>query len=170
MKRRDNRGFTLVEVLLSLFLVVLIAGVISLLNIYGIRSYRFGSEQADEQRGARLADTLVTHQLKYAVEAELFGAPDRIEPGGGSAYLYREGSSIKYQSGGESRVLFGEKDGRAYTLDFAAGPTLTIVIGRAGGGPVLEIAIELVNLPDGALADTRAPGDSMAGIRWKLAG
>lgn len=67
MKNKNHTGFTLIEVLLSLFLAAIIITVLSIIFNTGLRSYRQGKDLLDITRSAQLILGQMTRDLVGAM-------------------------------------------------------------------------------------------------------
>lgn len=76
----DEKGLTLVELLVAMALIgLLLAGVFHLL-IYGARVYQEGNEQVDLQREVRYAVDYITKEVRYARFIRVLQDPDTVDP------------------------------------------------------------------------------------------
>lgn len=66
-----NKGFTLIEVILTLAIVgIVIAGAFSMLS-FGNKAVSIGEKQYDVQNGVRVASDIITDELRFAKEIEI---------------------------------------------------------------------------------------------------
>lgn len=68
---RDECGFTLIETLLALVLLILVASAIYSLYFFGVSAWRKGIEQMDYQQNLRAAADLIDRELRFAGWVEI---------------------------------------------------------------------------------------------------
>jgi len=64
---KDKKGLTLIEVLLVILIAGLVFGVALSLQVFGLRSFSIGTNQAELQQQARLVDEVLRSELRNAV-------------------------------------------------------------------------------------------------------
>lgn len=67
----NQRGVTLVELLISLAILGMVFVGAQLLNSYGLFSFSKGKIQTDLQQQLRIADTFITNEVRHATEIEI---------------------------------------------------------------------------------------------------
>lgn len=119
LKKNNNKGITLVELIIVLSLIGIIFVLAFQLNIFAILGIRTGQERAQVQHNVRLASDYITKELRNAYTINILPSlPDPLDTG--RRYLYVEGNTIKhYQSGNITDIM------RDPPVDMV--PTLTFV-------------------------------------------
>lgn len=102
---RDQRGLTLVEVLIvSAVLVLVVAGVGSFFT-FGHKVFYTGSDQVDLHRSLRLVAERIARELRFAEKVTLLG--DSFDPGAADP----ENQSYIYYDAGSKTVMLLDSEG-----------------------------------------------------------
>ena len=65
-KINDQKGFTVVDVLITLVIAVIVFSLALSLQFFGVQSYNRGTSQAEVQQNARLIDEVIRKELRNA--------------------------------------------------------------------------------------------------------
>ncbi len=162
--RRDQRGFTLVEVIIvSAILLLVIAGVYSFFT-FGQRVFRSGSGQADLHASVRLAAEKISRELRFAGEVELL--EENWDPASAST---DEHSYIYYDSNNLCLMLLDSTGARAisspiisnviFSADPEEGKILLFTIQGEEGSAVfaLDSSVRPMNLSNNIAGAGNAP-------------
>jgi len=133
----DDRGFSLVEVMITITLVGLTMGAVYSLYVFGANSFTRGEEQVLLQRDVRRAAEIISDTIRYARSIEILeAAPDG--EGEDLALVYAEGNKIVRSEKGRQIVIAGQGEQAAeFNLVFKTNGTTDkkvdfIVTGSAG--------------------------------------
>ena len=94
-KSSCSRGFTLVEVLITVAILAVIMGVIGTLFVSGLKSFSLSQNNSGLQNDTRLSLEIIQNELRYAEkifivdEAEASGHPEE-----GYSYIYQDEEKI----------------------------------------------------------------------------
>lgn len=102
----QNEGFTIIELLITLAILVIVIAIGYTFNFYVIRSFDIASKQSSVQENVRLAKSIIENKVRYS-KMELLGAkPGTIDPG--YQVIYVEDGVIKYiDADGNTSDLIG---------------------------------------------------------------
>jgi len=144
---RDQRGFTLTELLVVTAVLAIVLGAVILIQQKGQEAYIMGSNRVETQQNARVALDLMTRELRSAT------AVTAIPSGTNMTFTDQNGASVQYQlasgnltrsTGGIATILIGGVQSLAFTY-FSAynGQTNTgTSTGTASAVKVIKIALE----------------------------
>jgi len=144
---RDQRGFTLTELLVVTAVLAIVLGAVILIQQKGQEAYIMGSNRVETQQNARVALDLMTRELRSAT------AVIAIPSGTNMTFTDQNGASVQYQlasgnltrsTGGIATILIGGVQSLAFTY-FSAynGQTNTgTSTGTASAVKVIKIALE----------------------------
>ena len=100
---KDNRGITLVELVIGMGLLSLVIAVAYSLYFFGTTSFQTGANRVDLQQNARLMADFITDEVRLAREVEILGAvPESLDPE--YHYIYLDGSAVKHSISGAAAV------------------------------------------------------------------
>ena len=113
---KEEKGLTLVEILVGLILLVMVLGLTYSFYFFGTRSFNVGESRTDVQQNVRFIADHLSKNLRFADSAEILG--DSITFDINYNYIYLDGTSIKYRLKGEttSSELFPDISGN---IDFS---------------------------------------------------
>ena len=119
----DDRGFSLVEVMITITLVGLTMGAVYSLYVFGANSFTRGEEQVLLQQDVRRAAEIISDTIRYARSIEILeAAPDG--EGEDLALIYAEGNKIVRSEKGRQIVIAGQGEQAAeFSLVFKASGT-----------------------------------------------
>ena len=163
MMRGDERGLTLVEVLVvSAALVFVLAGAYAF-SSFGQRLYRSGSGQAELHAALRLAAERITRELRFAGEVSLL--EEGWDPGTASletwSYIYYDddSKSLKLLDASGTKALSAEViSGITFSADPAGGPILLFTIhGESSTADYsLESSVQPLNVGESGIGGAAA--------------
>ena len=144
---RDQRGFTLTELLVVTAVLAVVLGAVILIQQKGQEAYIMGSNRVETQQNARVALDLMTRELRSAT------AITAIPSGTNMTFTDQNGASVQYQlasgnltrsTGGIATILIGGVQSLAFTYYSAYnGQTNTgTSTGTASAVKVIKIALE----------------------------
>ncbi|WP_229106464.1 PilW family protein [Paenibacillus sp. 1001270B_150601_E10] len=84
--RLDQRGFTIIELLASMTLLMIFLALAFMAYSFGIQSFQRADQQSELQDQVRLASQIITDKLRYADEVTLLSACP-ITPTNGFEYI-----------------------------------------------------------------------------------
>lgn len=87
-----NKGFTLVELIVSIAVGMLVISIIFSLVIYGINVFRWGEIQNNIQNELRLSSDVIRDNVRYANWIEIINKPETFEAS--KTYIYSENQSV----------------------------------------------------------------------------
>lgn len=125
-----EKGFTLMEVLAAVSVFALIMGSVFSLYIFGINTYKAGSNRVDLQQNIRLASDFITRELRYAhTFAQISEHEIRY-----SIYDSESTYTIKYKDGEIVQLIGGTEEKIAYAVE-------TLRFGWDGANAILNFSI-----------------------------
>ena len=144
---RDQRGFTLTELLVVTAVLAVVLGAVILIQQKGQEAYIMGSNRVETQQNARVALDLMTRELRSAT------AITAIPSGTNMTFTDQNGASVQYQlasgnltrsTGGIATILIGGVQSLAFTYYSAYnGQTNTgTTTGTASAVTVIKITLE----------------------------
>jgi prepilin-type N-terminal cleavage/methylation domain-containing protein len=137
-KSSCTRGFTLVEVLITVAILAVIMGVISTLFISGLKSFSLSQRNSDLQNDTRLSLEIIQNEIRYAEKIFIVdGAEAREHPEEGYSYIYLDEDKLKVmkfeslEEGYETMVLPGlyEKNQEVFEIIPHEVPAESLVLG-----------------------------------------
>lgn len=131
MMARDQTGFTLIEMILSLVLLGIVAITAGMLIYQGTRSYETLSDQKEVTQQATLALERVSRELRQI----------RCTPSGNTCAP--SATDVPVMTAAELRFLNGSYEGRGLRLD---ADTLKVRIGTGAGDPEYALASNITAL------------------------
>ncbi|SFF92922.1 prepilin-type N-terminal cleavage/methylation domain-containing protein [Desulfotomaculum arcticum] len=101
----QNKGFTIVELLIALALLVIVIALGYTFNFYVFRSFDIASKQSEVQQSVSLAKNIIENKVRYSQMDLLDELPEEIEPGYQAIYI--ESGVVKYidEDGNTSDLL-----------------------------------------------------------------
>jgi prepilin-type N-terminal cleavage/methylation domain-containing protein len=87
----DNRGLTLIEVVISISILTIVISIIFSFMDFSVRSFEAGVDQVDEQGALRITALKLTDELRNVFEIELKSNTQNITK---SSYIYLDGSTL----------------------------------------------------------------------------
>ena len=144
---RDQRGFTLTELLVVTAVLAIVLGAVILIQQKGQEAYIMGSNRVETQQNARVALDLMTRELRSATAVTAIPSSTSL------TFTDQTGASVQYQlssgnltrsTGGIATILIGGVQSLAFTY-FSAynGQTNTgTSTGTASAVKVIKIALE----------------------------
>ncbi|QNO16115.1 prepilin-type N-terminal cleavage/methylation domain-containing protein [Alkalicella caledoniensis] len=76
---RNDRGITLIEVIISMVIMSIVMALAFSLYFFGLRSFSTSTSQADIQQEVRLVDEIIKKQLRNALELTIDSGSDYHE-------------------------------------------------------------------------------------------
>jgi prepilin-type N-terminal cleavage/methylation domain-containing protein len=125
------KGFTLVEVILSMALLGLIVSLAFSLFFFGLNTFGLGEKQADVQFDVRMASQFISHEVRYAKEVEILNSLPATLDNSFYIYVKEESNGTKYIF---SKSLTEEKK-------FAVGNNTDIMFNSSSPGKTLYFNI-----------------------------
>lgn len=125
---KNNKGLTLVEVLVATALTVLVIAVIFSLYLFGNRSFAKSRNQYDIQSDVRLAMDAIVKELRFATSMEILNADkacDISEQEEGFNYIYIDDGKLLHSIYDE---VSGERKIVSYGSHFKAHPDMFVKI------------------------------------------
>ena len=98
----NNKGITLIELLIGISLLVIVISIAFLLYFFGITSFSLGTSRGDVQQNARMAADFITSEVRLAETVEILGSNDIEDLDGNFHYIFLENGSIIYKEKGET--------------------------------------------------------------------
>lgn len=159
MKPTHSRGFTLVEVLISIGVTGVVAAAVFLLLDSGISAHDRGAEMSSDLGGVSEAATLLRADLARSATIDHAG-PDSLQ------LTLPSGTGIRWvvRDGGDERWLYRSVDEGG---GWSESPMRPVAVLESDHG--LSAGIDFVDLPDGRLeAIVHSHGDRyrITGARW----
>lgn len=158
----QERGFTLVELLLSLALLGLVAAAIFTLYYSGVLAWQRSVERIDRQQNARAAMELIDRELRFADWIEIPREGEiryrlKDDFGHGKERFYR-----RFRLQGEQLLVEEIREGKTYACnvvalgvstiqfskDASGNISVTIDAGDAGAAVTLQSSVTPRNLPE----------------------
>ena len=110
----NKHGLTIVELLVTLFLLILVLTMSLSFYLFSTNSFTKGTSRADVQQNVRLASELITREIRYANSLEIIDNSS-FTPDIGYNYLYtNDGNLIHINAEGVVTKLFGEISSMVY--------------------------------------------------------
>lgn len=171
---RNQRGFSLAELLVVTAVLGLVLSAVILLQQKGQQLYTFGSNRVEAQQNARVALELITRELRSAQQIVTLGSASDV------TFLNQDGTQVQYQlsganlnriSGGTTTTIIGG----VVTLSMTYCATWNAVsnsctTAAANGAAVKVIRVQLVAKTEdtattGSLGDRRMTVESAVRLR-----
>ncbi|MDP2626210.1 MAG: prepilin-type N-terminal cleavage/methylation domain-containing protein [Candidatus Rokubacteria bacterium] len=170
---RDQRGFTLTELLVVTAVLAIVLGAVILIQQKGQEAYIMGSNRVETQQNARVALDLMTRELRSAT------AVTAIPSGTNMTFTDQNGTTVQYQlgsgnltrtTGGVATILIGGVQSLAFTYYSAYnGQTNTgTTTGTASAVKVIKLTLETGTeeaAGTGSFANQFAKMESMVRLR-----
>lgn len=178
------RGFTLVEVLITVAILAVIMGVIGTLFISGVKSYGVSQNNSGLQNDTRLSMEIIQNELRYAKKFILVTADEATKPElqeVGYSYIYLHGGKITIRrylgTPGQYKdmVLPGgyATDERVFSMKDSDPDEENVIIGIRLDGVLKETRyslhtdMKLVNIDRLAAGDSGAsPGETGLAVKY----
>lgn len=181
-KSSCSRGFTLVEVLITVAILAVIMGVIGTLFVSGLKSFSLSQSNSDLQNDTRLSLEIIQNELRYAEKIFIVdGAEASGHPEEGYSYIYLDEDKLtvmKFESleeGYETMVLPGlyEKNQEVFEIIPDEVPAESLVMGIALNAKLdensftLRTEMKMVNIDADAEEDFgQVPGTSGLAVKY----
>lgn len=124
----DNRGVSLVELLIAVSLLAIVLGVGYNFFFFGAQAFKTGERQSNTQQAVRLAADFISNEIRYASSLDIIAienVPNNFNTTTDDYYyLYNKNNQIYYRQPGESSgsALFGGLNADIdYGLNFKKG-------------------------------------------------
>ena len=165
---RDQRGFTLAELLVVMALTGLILAGVFAIQQQGTNSYLMGAGRVETQQNARTALDLMTRELRTAQSVTALGGPTDItfvDSSGVTVRYQLSGTTLIRTAAGVGGVLIGGVVPGSLTFTFYAAfnPVTNLTPPTAIPGDVRAIRIQLTTRPERP-AGAGSPGDQRATV------
>ncbi len=170
---RDQRGFTLTELLVVTAVLAVVLGAVILIQQKGQEAYVMGSNRVETQQNARVALDLITRELRSATAVTAIASSTNMtftDQNGASVQYQLSGTALNRTAGGSTTTLMGGVQSLAMTYYSAYNPQTNT--GTAAGTPsavrVVKIDLEArteESAGAGTFADRRARFESMVRLR-----
>ena len=171
---RDQRGFTLTELLMVTAVLGLVMAAVSAIQQQGQEAYTYGSNRVEAQQNARVALDVITRELRSAQSLVTLGGA------GDLTFLDQNSTQVQYQlsgtnlnriSGGTTSTLIGGVS--ALTMTYCAvwnAVSNTCTTAAATPGAVTVIVVQLTartedNASTGTFGDRRMTVESAIRLR-----
>lgn len=170
---RDQRGFTLTELLVVTAVLAILLGAVILIQQKGQEAYVMGSNRVETQQNARVALDLMTRELRSATAVTAIPSSTSMtftDQNGVSVQYQVSGGTLNRSAGGTTTALIGGVQSLALTYYSAySGQTNTgTATGTASAVRVIKIDLETrteESAGAGTFADRRAKLESMVRLR-----
>jgi prepilin-type N-terminal cleavage/methylation domain-containing protein len=165
---RDQRGFTLAELMVVMALTGLVlAGVFSIQQ-QGTNSYLMGAGRVETQQNARVALDLMTRELRTAQAVTALGGSTDItfvDSSGVTVRYQLSGTTLNRTVAGVGGVLIGGVEPGSFTFTFYASfdPVTDLAPTTTVPGDVKAVRIQLTTRPERP-AGAGSPGDQRATV------
>lgn len=158
----NNKGFTLIELMVTVILVALVLTTVYGMITAGNRIFAQGDAKADVQSSLRVSANFISDQIRYASNVKILDSLPVNFTSDTKQYIYEDGGILKYYDGHTISNVPGVLDGVIATLDFEDKNSQTVLI-RINGtlrnqSYEVETAAYLLNIGSSALAPV-ASGD-----------
>lgn len=141
MKTKQNvffkikKGFTLIELVVTLAILGIVLTTIFSLNLFGIRTFAQSSDRAVQQFEVRMPTDFIAKKARYANQMEILtDVPTSTPPGAHEIYL--DSGQIKYREYGSDSIIIGTEGVTDYTLTMERKSTtpnvLQFTVGKNG--------------------------------------
>ena len=100
---KDNRGITLVELVIGMGLLSIVIALAYSLYFFGTTSFQTGANRVDLQQNARLMADFITEEIRLAIKVDILAeAPESLDAQ--YHYIYLEGNTVKHSVSGATAV------------------------------------------------------------------
>jgi len=176
---RDERGFTLAEILIATAIIGTIMAAVFVIQRQGQQAYLFGSNRVETQQNARVALELMTRELRSAQSLTTFaGATDItfVDQNGVTVRYALAGGTLNRTFAGTTTALIGGVQTlqvTCYKVYDAYNGTYTSTTNAAEAGQVKVIRINLRTSTEetaatGSAGDAHAVMESTVKLRSSL--
>ena len=170
---RDQRGFTLTELLVVTAVLGVVLGAVILIQQKGQEAYLMGSNRVETQQNARVALDLMTRELRSATAVTAIPSSTSL------TFTDQTGASVQYQlssgnltrtAAGTATTLIGGVRSLAFTYYSAYNGQTNTGTTAATASAVKIVKVSLETGPEeaagaGSFADRRAKMESMVRLR-----
>ena len=164
---RDQRGFTLTELLVVAAVLGMILGAVVLVQQQGQQAYIFGSHRVEVQQNNRAALELMVRELRSAEAVTALGSATDItfrDVAGATVRYQLTGNTLNRTAAGVGGVLIGGVQSLTFTYYAAGfdpvantGPTTTVA------ADLKAVRIQIITRPERP-AGAGTPGDQRATV------
>ena len=181
----NNKGITLIELVIGMGLLVLVLGIGFSLYYFGTSSFEAGTKRGDLQQNARLVANFITEEVRFAETVEILGSDGLNEFDDDFHYIFLDEAEgdIKHKEKREDEppvVKFNEISREvdfdlqvdisedADNGDNARENILEIAVSAIGGERKYEVTTDvlILNLV-GSIVDSSGDDNSGTGIRYR---
>jgi len=161
--RLNNKGFTLIELMVTVLLIGLVLTTVYGMVTAGNRFFAQGDAKADIQSSLRVSANYISDQIRYASDVQILGSlPSAADmAASGKHYIYEESGVLKYYDGHSVQNIPGLLEGVNATLHLEDENSQTVSIridGTARNQTYnVETAAFLLNIGTSALAAGSGP-------------
>ena len=134
---QSSEGFSLVELLIAVTLIVMVIGVAYSLQSYGMVSFSRGEQLAAIQQNVRLVTRILSEEIRYGQKVEILGSmPESLDP----KYVYflaDKGNVVRVKQEVPEVIAENTGKGAGYSLSFTKAvddPTMVEMIIRGDSG------------------------------------
>ncbi len=118
MNPYNQRGVTLIEVMIGIAIAGIIFQIILSFYIFGSRAFNLGEVQSDLQNKTRIAARSLTKELRYAKELRILPeVPDPITSDWGYIFV-NDDSFIEYRDKDSSRIILNGSGNSGFQISF----------------------------------------------------
>lgn len=129
MKRKlNNKGFTIVELMITIFLISLVLTIAYGMLSYGNRIFVQGDSKADIQSNLRVSANFISDKIRYASNVVILADKPANITDSTKEYIYAEDGVLKYYDGHTVTLVPGFLDGVLSTIQFADNNTQNVYI------------------------------------------
>jgi prepilin-type N-terminal cleavage/methylation domain-containing protein len=170
---RDQRGFSLTELLVVTAVLAVVVGAVILIQQKGQEAYVMGSNRVETQQNARVALELISRELRSATAVTAIPSSTNVtftDQNGVSVQYQLSGSNLNRTAGGATVTLLGGVQSLAFTYYSAynAQTGTGTTTATASAVKVVKVALETrteESAAAGSLADRRATMEAMVRLR-----
>ncbi len=157
IKLNNNKGFTLIELMVTVVLIALILTTVYGMMSAGNRIFAQGDAKADIQSSLRTSANFISDQIRYASNVKILDAPPASMTTGAIQYIYEKDGVLKYYDGGTVNDVPGLLEGVTVALEMEDNNSQNVRIRLTGAlkGQTYEVetAAFLLNIGTGALPE-----------------
>ena len=164
---RNERGFTLAELLVAMALTGLVLAGAFALQHQGTQSYLMGASRVEVQQNARTALELMIRELRSAQAITVVGGATDVtfvDQNGITVRYQRSGSLLNRSANGTPATLVGGVDSLTFTYYSAFDAATNTGTVTAVPGSVRIVRIQLVTSTERGAAGAGTPGDQHATV------
>ncbi|MFO8192711.1 MAG: type II secretion system protein [Bacillota bacterium] len=148
-KLKNDRGITLVELMVTLALLGIVLALGYLYFGFGVQAFQRGERQSIAQQAVRLTSDFITGEMRFANQIEINPAGGISETG--YRYIYLENDSIYFrdETGSDRCLADSDADGMPYSITFTSDAPEDVVIytiDADNGLYTLQSSVQALNL------------------------